>query len=489
MLSSLLDHAYYLRWLHDWGDNWVCREMNGLATLAIYWPEFKQSQQWLHYASDRMVRAMEQQVYPDGVHKELSSHYHRVTLRDFQNFADLLERSGRQVPVPFKASLKRMWSYLAYTMRPDGYSLLNNDSDLENHRLLLRQVAEVYDRDDWHYIISNGQAGTKPDGEASIVFPWSGQLVMRSGWDINAHWAFFDSGPLGINYHEHQDQLHLSLAAYGRDLLVDGGRYSYVRNDFWQYFRGSVSHNVILIDGHGQKDSRRQWHRPMAGNYAITPELDFVQGTCDRGFRHLPGLVTHSRVIVYRRGYYWVVVDYIDTDRPRQLEPLWHFHPDCKLVIDGNNITSINEEVGNLRIVPASDMSWQVEIVTGQNHPVQGWWSRAYNHLSQSPTAIYRTSITMPISFAWILVPALGQTPQIRVEHHSISPESIHLIIEIPGQPADQLVVQMEPHRQIQVADRYEFTGRCAILRSDSPPLVVHGTITDISGNVIAKHP
>lgn len=400
MLSSILDHAYYLRHFDSWGANWVSREMNALATAALCWPEFKNSKQWLDYAIARMLHAINEQVYPDGVHKELTSHYHWITLRDFQNLANLLEISGSSVSAAFKVSLEQMWNYLAYSMRPDGHSVLNNDSDRQYNRLLVSKAALSYQRADWTYIATNGKAGQKPEGEPSTVFPWAGQVVMRSGWDAEAHWAFFDVGPLGINYHIHNDKLHLSIAAYGRDLLVDSGRYSYVRDKFWKYFRGSSSHNVILIDGKGQKGDVKEWHQPMTGNYAIEPSFDFARSTFDRGFIGLKGKASHSRAIVYLRGRYWIVVDRIGTDHFRKIESLWHFHPDCTVVVEGESVSSIDSGVGNLRIIPVSNLSWEVQIIQGQEDPIQGWWSREYNHKVPNPTAVYSTDIEESAIFA-----------------------------------------------------------------------------------------
>ncbi|MCL7764477.1 heparinase II/III-family protein [Polaribacter sp. Z014] len=73
---------------------------------------------------------------------------------------------------------------------------------------------------------TNGEKGTVPDGGNSFFYPWAGQLISRSSYDKEAHWSFFDVGPWGAG-HEHSDKLHLSVSAYGKDLLVDSGRFAY----------------------------------------------------------------------------------------------------------------------------------------------------------------------------------------------------------------------------------------------------------------------
>jgi hypothetical protein len=488
MLSSLLDHAHYLRYLHDWGDNWVYREMYGLANLAICWPEFKFSTRWLSYAGDRLVRSMEEQVYPDGAHKELTSHYHRIVLRDAQGFADLLHNADYPVPERLKVGLEKMWNYLAYTLCPSGLSLLNNDSDQENQRDILSRAAVTYGREDWRYITSNGQKGVEPQGEASNFFPWAGHFMMRSSWGANAHWAFFDLGPLGVNYHVHQDKLHLSVGAYGRDFLVDSGRYSYVRNDFWTYFRNSASHNVILIDGQGQKDDVKQCYAPIQDHYAITPGLDFVKGTGDRSFHHLPGKPIHTRAIAYLRGEYWIVVDRIKTDRPRNIEVLWHFHPDCTVALENTDVVTQDENVGNLRITPTSDIPWQIKLTKGQEEPKQGWWSREYGHICPNFTAIYQAHIPSTSTFVWILFPSLGSVPKLCLTQIQRQQGWIRFIIEGPQHPSTEVVIQMEDSDPIELTNGLEFQGLCAILRSNTPPLVATGTLKHRDRTIITQH-
>lgn len=479
ILSSISDHGYYLRHFHNWGANWLCREMNGLATLALFWPEFKQSQQWFKYAQDCLVREMSIQVYPDGVHKELTSHYHQVTMNDFQAFADLLRQSGQPIPPLFQKRLEQMWNYLAYSMRPDGHGVLNNDSDRDDNQAVVKQAAIAYKRPDWTYIATNGNSGQKPTGEPSTVFPWAGQMVMRSGWDKQAHWAFFDMGPMGINYHIHNDKLHLSVAAYGRDLLVDSGRYSYVRSPYWHYFRGSAGHNVILVDGGGQNIGIREASRPLAENinYSISAELDYCQSRFEGGFMGVSGRVTHTRAVVYLRDQYWVVVDQIFTNHPRQIDTLWHFHPDCTVVNEADTVGSVDAGLGNLKIIPISTLDWTVNLVRGQENPVQGWWSREYNHKQPNSTAIYSTQIRTSTCFAWVLVPAQGRVPAVDVRLLSATSDTMVISVKVGDRSPAQIAVNLNINKPLKLPSELTLMGDCAVLRAGKAPLVVGGLL------------
>lgn len=434
MLAILPIHGNFLRRCNTWGANWLAREMNGLATLALCWPELKHSPAWLEFAQFHMFRESNLQVYPDGTHKELTSHYHRVTLHDFNNFAKLLRLTGHQVPSSFQTTLEGMWNYLAFAMRPDGSAPLNNDSDRDEIRSPIREAAQLYDRSDWLYIASNGQEGTQPTSP-SICFPWAGHIIMRSSWEKDAHWGFFDVGPHGINYHTHNDKLHISIAAFGRDFLVDSGRYHYKRDEFWHYFRNSASHNTILIDGQGQNPESCETLQPINQQFYSTSQFDFAYGTFDRGYQGIPDRVVHSRFLVYLRHKYWIVIDRVSTLAKHNIQTLWHFHPDCDLEVQGHSVVTANRDSGNLRLIPTHPHIWNLKITKGNMHPVQGWWSKEYNHKQPNPTAIYTTQCKTTTTFAWLLYPVMGVVPPVKVQCLANSEHLAQLKIQDPVDP------------------------------------------------------
>ena len=137
--------------------------MGGLSTVAMVWPEFKKSHQWLEYAIAQMTRDMERQVYPDGIQTELTSHYHRVALLNFEKFMLHLESSDAVLPDSYRKTVENMWNYLAYSMRPSGYGVFNNDSDYNFTRSEVLSAADRYARPDWRYIATNGAQGEMPE--------------------------------------------------------------------------------------------------------------------------------------------------------------------------------------------------------------------------------------------------------------------------------------------------------------------------------------
>lgn len=404
MLSSIPDHAHYLRAFHKSDGNWITMEMNGLATAAACWPEFREAGAWMAYAVEQFSREIDTQIYPDGVQHELTSHYHHVTLVNFDRFAKLAQHVGLTLPPQYRHAVESMWDYLAYTLRPDGYGLLNNDSDRDHTAPLVRAKAVEYKRPDWRYIVSHGTEGSAPEGTPSRFFPWAGQAIMRSGWDADAHWAFFDVGPLGSG-HVHFDKLHLSIMAGGRDLLVDSGRYTYVGGPWRKYFVGSAGHNVVLIDGKGQQPFPSMAGGPLEGHFISTPEADVAWGTFESGYEGIEDDVRHTRTVAYLRHRYWIVVDRVEAKQPHTVHALWHFHPACGVKVDGIRVGSHDADETNLAIVPSDGRAWEVSLARGQVEPdIQGWWSPKYNEKQPATTAIYKTALSSSAVWAWLIV-------------------------------------------------------------------------------------
>lgn len=414
MLSSLPDHAHYNRNFHA-GNNWLTMEISALATIATNFPEFKMSDAWLDYSINAMVESMKDQVYPDGVQTELTSHYHNVSMFNFELFQDICVNAGKTLPDFFNRTIEDMYGYIARAMRPDGSRILNNDGDRGMDRNIILRGAEKYDNKEWEFIATHGKSGVKPADGPSWFFPWAGQLISRSGYDPKAHWSFFDVGPWGSG-HQHNDKLNISISAYGRDLLVDAGRFAYtgeVARKFRRYACGSAGHNVLLVDGKGQAPGPTHAKEPVPeGQYKITGTFDYASGSFDR-FLDTKGDVKHTRSVMYVRGEYWVVVDRITTDRPRTIDALWHWHPECSVVQEKDIVRTSNKK-GNLAVIPAGNHSWSVSLVKGQEQPeLQGWYSPEYNVYEPNAASIFSTGIKGNATMVWLLVPSEKKMPKL----------------------------------------------------------------------------
>jgi hypothetical protein len=434
MLSSLSDHAHYNRNFHA-GNNWLTMEISALATVATNFPEFKLSNEWLDYSVATMTESMKGQVYPDGVQTELTSHYHNVALANFVLFKDICDRANKPLPDFFNQTIETMYSYIAHAIRPDGFRILNNDGDRGSDRELVLEAAKKFKKSDWAYIASNGSTGVKPSDGPSYVYPWAGQLISRSGYDAQAQWSFFDIGPWGSG-HQHNDKLHLSVSAYGRDLLVDAGRFAYTgetAEKFRPYAKGSEGHNLLLIDGHGQKPGPTLAQSPISDTqFKLHKDFDYASNSMN-DFIDLDGKAEHTRALFYVRGEFWVVVDQIKSDRPRQIDALWHWHPSCNVVKDNTTVKTQNQS-GNLAIIPISSQKFDITFIKGQEKPtIQGWYSPEYNLYEPNTMSKYSAAINGNDTFVWLLLPSEKETPAINAKILTQKEEGIKLEVKMKG--------------------------------------------------------
>jgi hypothetical protein len=417
ILSSLPDHAHYNRNFHG-GNNWLTMEISALATVAASFPEYQESNEWLAYSIETMTESMKDQVYADGVQTELTSHYHNVSLANFELFKNICDRADIALPDFFNQTIENMYSYIAHAVRPDGFRILNNDGDRGSDREPIINASKKFGHPEWEYIATNGQSGNEPSDGPSYFYPWAGHLISRSAFDANAHWSFFDVGPWGSG-HQHNDKLHISISAYGRDLLVDAGRFAYtgeVARKFRPYARRSAGHNVILIDSKGQKGGPRHAKEPLGDSYyKITDEFDYASNSFD-SFIDIDGKAKHIRSVFYVRGEFWVVVDRIITDKPRRIDALWHWHPAC-VVETEDLIVKTNNKKGNLAIIPVSDQKFDVKFIKGQEEPdIQGWYSSEYNMFEPNIASLHSTDISENTTFVWLLLPSEKKIPRVGAE-------------------------------------------------------------------------
>lgn len=457
MLSSLPDHAHYNRNFHA-GNNWLTMEISALATVATNFPEFKEAGEWIAYAAATISESMQGQVYADGVQTELTSHYHNVAMRNFVLFQQICERAAYALPDFFDETIEKMYNYIAHAVRPDGNRILNNDGDRGSDVELILQGAEKYNKPEWEYIATNGKTGLKPKDGPSYFYPWAGQLISRSGYEKDAHWSFFDIGPWGSG-HQHNDKLHLSVAAYGRDLLVDAGRFAYtgeVAQKYRPYARGTQGHNSVLIDGKGQMPDERVIDQPLSGDHwRITPEFDYAWNSFDQ-YYDLEG-VKHNRSLLYVRDQFWVVVDQLQTNQVRKIETLWHWHPDCEVAVDDAGRISTNNEKGNLTVIAIYKSDWSVDVIEGQEQPeIQGWYSEEYNIFEPNKAIIHSTRIDQTETFVWLLIPSEGPAPEIEAGIVKETGKGVKLKVRTEGQGSWKLSIPYADSGKVKV----KFRGR-----------------------------
>jgi len=102
--------------------------------------------------------------------------------------------------------------------------------------------------------------GHYPTGTASIALRDAGMTILRTApGAVPEIWCRCDGGPhgyLAIAAHAHADALSIEVRCGGIDVLADPGTYCYFGEPEWRrYFRSTVAHNTLELDGVDQSQS------------------------------------------------------------------------------------------------------------------------------------------------------------------------------------------------------------------------------------------
>ena len=235
-------------------------ELYAVFLAGVAFPEMHSAARWRAFALKLLVENMRTDLLPDGVQCELSTDYHHLVLKNYLNVRRLAKLNSIEVPREMDEHLLRALEFSVHAHKPDGIVPSLSDGDACSFRELLMQGYELYGRPDMLYVATGGARGSAP-ARRSVLFPDSGYAIVRSGWGsaaepfADAQYLILDCGPLGAGNHGHFDCLSFELAAFGRSLVLDPGRYTYSEaGDInWRVaFRGTAYHNTVTVDGRNQ---------------------------------------------------------------------------------------------------------------------------------------------------------------------------------------------------------------------------------------------
>jgi hypothetical protein len=392
MLRAIYDHAQFLTCFQT-NRNHLLRESNGLVCASLYFPEFYAAKEWQETALTRIDRELTKQVNQDGSHIEVSTGYQCLVLDEFEDIYHLLQAHHLSLPYENLACrLETMYQVLTYLIRPDGTFPEINDGFLHWQTERLTQAGRLLNRPDFCYVGSQGAEGCPPL-TTSVAVQDAGFCIMRSDWTSSARYLFFDAGPFG-GPHGHEDKLNIEVSAFGQSFIVDSGSYTYHRQDpFRTYFVSSAAHNTILVDGLSQV---RRWNesnlhpQTQPGLYCcwIQQEaFDYAEATYQEGYGHyalrkpdayqIVDDVQHTRRILFVKPDYWLIVDHLDSLGPHNYQLLFHIHSDLTAKLGQAHEVTVgaNLNTPQLRLIPITYESLNVNLLKGCEEPIQGWYS------------------------------------------------------------------------------------------------------------------
>jgi hypothetical protein len=430
IVAHLAQQARYLRSHLTAERNHRTLELYALLIAALALPEAVLDADLLDFAMQAFYQNLLTDVRPDGVHREHSTHYHMMVLRSYLGARENVRRFGLSFPRDYDERLERACEFAMHCHRPDGGIPTLSDSDAGNYSDLLQLAASMLSRPDLLYAATAGAKGVPPQ-KRYVSFPDAGYYLQRSGWGKSQttfeqeSFLIFDCGPLGDGGHGHYDMLNVEIAAKGKSLLIDPGRYTYSEHppNFRHWFKGTAAHNTVCIDGLDQVAYRRgKPKKPLPQARLIerwsAPGFDLLCGTAQSPCFE----VVHTRRIFFIADEYWIICDSLSGERPHRFDLRFHLAPDAweRVHIIGNAICA-----PDLTLVFSRGSSLQIE---------PGWFAPLYGVKQKAPVISASIEGANNAEFVTVVVPSGSsrQVPELKIVH-SPTGTSPNLAIQVSG--------------------------------------------------------
>ncbi|MFJ6700076.1 alginate lyase family protein [Streptomyces sp. NPDC091272] len=418
---------HHQRWLAAFpsrgssANNHVVAEAAGqfAASCAFGW--FPASARWRASALRTLERHLRSNTFGSGLNRELATEYHGLVLE--LGLAAVAEAAAAGVPVPasVRQVLLRMTDALAAVvdnrLRPprqgdsdDGHGLVVDGAGTDRWASLLATGDAVFGRLDWWPAVRGSDVRTPllvsligtyaKDAALSRVarpaerpdhFADAGMTLLRGPEEI---WCRCDGGPhgfLSIAAHAHADALSVEVRHDGVDVLADPGTYCYHGQPKWrQYFRSTLGHNTLQLDGGDQSLSGGPflWTRHARSRVLVadTSGADVSRWCAEHtGYR---GSLHRRRVELDHSARELRVTDEVHGPR-RAVRLAFHLGPAVTADLVGGRArltwTRDGEDRCAVLDLPA-ELRWRAH--RGESEPPLGWYSPGFGRKEAATTLI-----------------------------------------------------------------------------------------------------
>ncbi|MDC1107152.1 heparinase II/III family protein [Prolixibacteraceae bacterium] len=391
--NSLIEQAAFLDESFSFfskTSNWGILEYNGLYCVSLFLKDDKNAEKWKRDALERLNLAASLQMGSDGVQWEKSPMYHNEVLHCLENVVFLGERFSDKVPFHIVDAAHKMALANLHWMKPNGNQPLYGDSDdtplthmwvkpaLTTADPLLKRRVEVSGVDYSNYFDLSKKDLKKlgrikgVDSDYSTVYQdVVGDLYMRSGWGKDDVFSSFHMKNLYCG-HGHDDLLHFTLFAHGRDYLVDGGRFTYVEVPEREYFKSSKAHNTIGVDGEDNALYQSSWSNKWEAssdyqNVVIDDWGDWAEAN-NKAYIRLNDPVMMKRSVLYIKPSLWLINDCFESKEVHRFNQYFNYSNDKMTVSGGEIKTTYHDHNISVSLDPKVRVSKE-----------DSFWSKEYN--------------------------------------------------------------------------------------------------------------
>jgi Heparinase II/III-like protein/Concanavalin A-like lectin/glucanases superfamily/Heparinase II/III N-terminus len=345
-----------------------------LLLLADNFPHMPGAASWRALALERLKAMLVNTIDADGVEVENSPFYQVYVLGLVYQIAQWAKRYEPALATPYSEAASKMLAYTAEITQPNGYLPMLGATATT---YMPSQDPNVYGPmaaadPAFDFAFTRGAKGTPPP-DGTVLFPVSGQFVMRSPLGsvanlANQTYVTFNAGTYRTS-HSDLDALGMTMYSNGSTLLPTSGLYTYTEEPWLEYFHGTRSHNTVVVDGKDQAQGSAQ-----AGSHGSAGGATWASG--------LSGLyagVSHHRTILVLRQGLTLVLDELSGSAAHTYTQTWHMAPGSSLLSSAGN-TAVTSAAGApaLKIDQADPAGLSVQAVSAATGPIQGWYSNGY---------------------------------------------------------------------------------------------------------------
>ena len=291
--------------------------------LAMLWGAlFFQEKAWFDRTEPLLRRELREQILEDGSHLERSPMYHLIILERILDAINLIGHNYKDETLLedlLRSRASIMLGWLDYIGFSNGELPAVNDSARDQ----MRPADEL--------ILYAGQLQIET---AAITPGSSGYRMIKSGkWEL-----FIDAGNIGPDYnpgHSHCDTLSFLLYHQNKPVVVDPAVSTYENGERRWWERSTAAHNTVQPNGAEQSDMWGAFRVGRRAHAQILNETETEILATHDGFKN-----QNTR---HKRQWKWdadsiYITDQIESDYNLVCKAHAHFHPDCKVEVQGNTI-------------------------------------------------------------------------------------------------------------------------------------------------------
>jgi hypothetical protein len=408
-------------------NNHAIGEAAGRLVAACAFPWYEESATWREQAAAELAETLAANTFPSGLNREQASDYHRFVTE--LGLVAAAEADAAGVPLPehtwrlLTASVDAAAAVVDVAGRPprqgdgdEGRALLLDDPDGGAWAQLLDVGAALTGTAGWWTppsasvaatllaSLAPGRAGTATTAGrepiAPRVFGDAGLTVLRSAPEDGPEiWCRCDGGPHGlpgIAAHAHADALAVEVRYDGVDVLVDPGTYCYHDQAPWRaYFRSTLAHNTIEIDGVDQSEPAGPFLWSRAAEAGVDGVRIEAEGQTWVG--HHDGYdrlgVHHERVVALApRSRQLALVDMLTAldHRVHETRMALHLGPDVHVQLDGATAwlswPGRDGARQSATLALPHQLTWSTH--HGETDPILGWHSPRFGERVPTTTLL-----------------------------------------------------------------------------------------------------